>query len=162
VARRLACLGCLGLAAIGVVLGVPLVGLITQDGARCKCGPPERSAWITLRSVVTSQSLFREGDKENDGALDYAASFAELGAAGLVDGETAQGRHAGYRFEVVRATEFEWSARATPVQARDPINLRLKGPFRALWVDHTGLIRGRPSPNGEVAGPDDPLVSEPR
>jgi len=70
-----------------------------------------------LRTLATAQGLFREGDKDRNGRLDYASSLEALGKAGLIDGVFAKGdltHKCGYRFRVLAATDASWSAVAEP------------------------------------------------
>jgi hypothetical protein len=95
--------------------------------------PPSQWAIGKLRGLNTSQTLFREGDKEGDGTLDYG-TLVELSQTTLIDSVLGSGTYIGYRFECAphRLTpEFLWSASATPMQ---PGGL-------ALAIDHTGVLR---------------------
>ncbi len=76
----------------------------------------EASAIGALKTIATSQALFREGDKEQDGNLDYA-TLAELDRTKLIDSVLGSGTKQGYQFEVhpVPGTpEFLWYAVARP------------------------------------------------
>jgi hypothetical protein len=78
----------------------------------------EGAAIGALRALVTGEALFREGDKDGDGELDYG-TLAELGKAQLVSRVLASGRSSGYLFELrVSATNpgFVWSATARPIE----------------------------------------------
>jgi len=79
----------------------------------------ERAAVAALKTLVTAQALFREGDKDGNSELDYAADLAALGACDLIDAVLASGTKQGYRFSLVRsknAPEFLWMAVASPVE----------------------------------------------
>lgn len=91
-------------------------------------GPPahpnEREAVAagTLRTISTSQTVFREGDEDGDGVLDHAASSAELGQAGLVDANVATGVKRGYLVRVSydpQAPGWRWAAVMDPLDPRD-------------------------------------------
>jgi type IV pilus assembly protein PilA len=78
----------------------------------------EASAIGALKTINTSQTLFREGDKEGDMTLDYAGSLAELSAATLIDGVLGTGVKQGYVFQVAASPttpEFLWMAVASPM-----------------------------------------------
>lgn len=94
---------------------------------------PTASAISALRTLAVAQTLFREGDRDGDGVLDYAASLAELGQAQLIDEALASGTKHGYRFEVRRSSEhpeFMWAATASPVEPGG----------RSLFTNHSGVI----------------------
>ncbi len=90
-----------------------------EGGTPLSVANNEASARGGLGTIATSQSLFREGDKDGNGLLDYAPDLAALLAAQLVDGELGSGEKWGYRFEVRRSTkhpEFMWAATASPIE----------------------------------------------
>jgi hypothetical protein len=69
-----------------------------------------------LRTIATAQPIFREGDKEGDGKLDYG-TLTELGQTRLVDEVLGSGTKAGYLFETapsVTTSEWLWFAVASP------------------------------------------------
>jgi len=77
----------------------------------------EAAAIGALKTFATSQSIFREGDKEQDGNLDYGM-LSELGSCRLIDGEFASGTKNGYLFQgsySFSTSEFLWFAVANPV-----------------------------------------------
>jgi len=76
----------------------------------------EASAIGQLKTLNSAQTLFREGDKENDGTLDYG-SLSDMGQTGLVDSVLATGRKQGYIFTCQQSPltpEFLWFATASP------------------------------------------------
>lgn len=76
----------------------------------------EAAAIGALKTINTAQSLFREGDKEQDQNFDYG-DLTELSSTTLVDGVLGSGTKQGYLFQVeyVDATsEFLWYAVANP------------------------------------------------
>jgi hypothetical protein len=78
----------------------------------------ETKAIGTLKTIAMAESIFREGDKDGNGALDYA-SLAQLGQAQLIDAELASGTKDGYVFEAAASTstsEFLWFATARPLR----------------------------------------------
>src|SRR4051812_37848688 len=58
----------------------------------------EASAIGSLKSLASAEARFREGDKENDGNLDYGM-LSELLATGLVDQDLGSGTKKGYLFQ---------------------------------------------------------------
>lgn len=118
-----------GLAALGAV---PLALVASSVGANLQArrvAADEAAAIGALKELTMAQTLFREGDLERDGVLDYGTR-PELEAAGLVDpglgGE-------GYRIEVRVApgelAQWKWMALATP-----------EGEGRTFAVNHGGEI----------------------
>lgn len=97
-----------------------------------------------LRTLTTAQALCREGDKDRNGTFDYAVSLENLGRVGLIDKVLATGTKHGYRFMILEASAKTWSATTTPLEAG-------KSGDRSFFVDETGVIRFRRSPNGEPA-----------
>jgi hypothetical protein len=76
----------------------------------------ERSAIEALKTIATAESVFREGDKDGNGALDYG-TLAQLGEARLIDAELASGTKDGYLFAAgpsASTSEFLWFAVANP------------------------------------------------
>lgn len=76
----------------------------------------EASAIGALKTIATSEAMFREGDKEQDGNLDYG-SLAELNDMKLIDSVLGGGTKQGYVFEVhpsATTPEFLWYATARP------------------------------------------------
>jgi prepilin-type N-terminal cleavage/methylation domain-containing protein len=76
----------------------------------------EAAAVGALKTITTSQSLFREGDKENDQNFDYG-SLAELSGQQLIDGVLGSGTKQGYFFACSygsTTSEFLWYATANP------------------------------------------------
>jgi hypothetical protein len=99
----------------GFVVTVLVPNLIQTRG-----GPKYASrAMGALRSIATSQSIFREGDKDADGVPDYA-TLSQLGATQLVDGLLASGTKSGYLFRSEPSSstpELLWWATAEPMPA---------------------------------------------
>jgi len=95
----------------------------------------ESAAVGALKSIASSQMLFREADKENDEVFDYG-TLAELGATGLISAELATGTAHGYAFEVhvsAEKPESEWIAAARPLEPG-----RTGG--RYFCIDHEGVV----------------------
>lgn len=79
----------------------------------------EAAAIGALKTISTSQTVFREGDKEGDGLLDYARTLGELSNTNLIDPVLGSGTKQGYIFDATHSTatsEFLWFATANPVQ----------------------------------------------
>lgn len=94
-----------------------LIDLRIREG---RGGPDgnEARAIGCLKTLVTAQTLFREGDKEQDGELDYG-TLAELSQTTLVDAVLGSGKKSGYVFDCrpsVATPEFLWFATASPEQ----------------------------------------------
>jgi Ca-activated chloride channel family protein len=76
----------------------------------------EAAAIGALKTLATSQSIYREGDKDQNGNLDYG-TLEELARTGLVDSVLGAGTKQGYQFEVHKSTknpEYLWFAVARP------------------------------------------------
>lgn len=76
----------------------------------------EAAAIATLKAIATAQSIFREGDRDGNGALDYG-TLQKLAEAKLVDEILGKGTKQGYVFETfpsAATSEFLWFARAYP------------------------------------------------
>lgn len=79
----------------------------------------EASAVGGLKTISTAEGLFRDGDKEDDGNVDYGM-LSELSNMDLIDVVLGSGTKAGY---LMRATysftssEFLWFGVATPALA---------------------------------------------
>lgn len=142
-----------------IAVAVLLVGgaMILPElvGHSCHGHGYESSAIGSLKTLSSAQSLFREGDKEQDAVLDYG-TLCELGKTQLIDQVLASGRKYGYEFvcQPGAQAEFTWWAMARPLD-RDAER-------RSFFVNHEGVIYySRPGeqpmcpcevgPNGEPA-----------
>src|SRR5262249_43257560 len=79
----------------------------------------ETAAIGALKTLQTCQTIFREGDKDGNGRLDYG-SLPQLSAAHLVDQVLGSGTKQGYLFRTGASTstsEFLWFATANPILA---------------------------------------------
>lgn len=127
-------IGWIDLAPCGTILLLILCGVVIA-APTSRGGGNERWAIGALKTIDTSQTLFREGDKEGDGLLDYG-SLQELSNAALIDPFLGSGVKQGYRFEV-RASpttpEFLWFAVANPIEPG------VTGD-RSFCTNHTGVI----------------------
>jgi type IV pilus assembly protein PilA len=76
----------------------------------------ETSAISSLKQILTSQTLFRESDREKDGNNDYGM-LSELVTADILD-PIVGGSKAGYMFQAsysFTSSEFLWFGVANPV-----------------------------------------------
>jgi hypothetical protein len=90
-----------------------------------------------LKTINTAQTLFREGDKDGDGELDYAGSTHELSATSLIDSYLGTGVKQGYVFRVLHSAttpEFLWIA------AADPLGPPGLAGDRCFVTNHMGVI----------------------
>ena len=131
-------------AVINIIAAIAIPNLI-----EARKGSNEAGAIGALRTLTTAQALFREGDKDGNGKLDYATSLQALAAAGLIDTALGSGTKQGYQFEINipagTSSETFWGGAATP---RSPG----KSGDRFFFVDETGVIRAvGPCPPGTVA-----------
>ena len=99
-------------------LSAARVSKMRSDVGEARALGNEAAAIGALKTINTAQTLFREGDKEQDGVFDYA-TLAELSAAQLVDGVLGSGTKQGYKFATEpgkKAPEFLWAATASPLE----------------------------------------------
>lgn len=118
------------IALIALVAAIAIPNILTAR----KAGN-EAAAIGGLKSIITSQSLFREGDKENDGTYDYG-TLAELGTTKVIDQILASGTKQGYTFVTSASNttwEFVFYATANPVQLRSTGD-------RCFATNHFGVI----------------------
>ena len=76
----------------------------------------ETAAIGALKTISTSEAIFREGDKEGDGNLDYGM-LSELSSTQLIDSILGGGTKQGYLFRSGYSTttsEFLWFGVANP------------------------------------------------
>jgi len=77
----------------------------------------ETSAIASLSQIMKAETIFREGDKEQDGNLDYGM-LSELGNTTLVDLVLGSGTKSGFMFQATysfNSSEYAWYAIANPV-----------------------------------------------
>lgn len=125
--------GGLGLGAILLLLAVALPNLIEarKHGA-------ESPAIGALKTISTSQSLFREGDKDQDGVYDYG-TLAELSQQELIDAALGSGAKHGYLYDAwpsPSTPEFLWFAIANPATHGETGD-------RYFCTNHAGVIHYR-------------------
>lgn len=76
----------------------------------------EAAAIGALKTITTSQSLYREGDKDGNATLDYG-TLTNLATYNLIDSVLGAGTKQGYFFQAspsTTTTEFLWYAAANP------------------------------------------------
>lgn len=90
-----------------------------------------------LKSISNGQILFREGDKDQNNRLDYAADLKSLGKYDLIDRVLATGKKQGYRYKLCRGkgelAMFGFMVVASPVEPG------VTGE-RYFATNHSGLI----------------------
>lgn len=123
-------------ALVALVLLAP--SLVEGKYARGRSG--EAYAIGSLKTLATAQALFREGDKEQDGVLDYARGLGELEQAQLISGSLAAGVGRGWRIQLAASPaspEFVWMAVASPLEP---------GTARSFFVNQQGVVYCGPGP----------------
>ena len=129
------------------------VDAMFQSSSGLRKGSPVRIAGVDVGKVVKAQQIYREDDKDGNGILDYAVSFQDLGALGLLHippmkkGDQVMVVE-GYKFRIVRADTLYWAADGAPAQPGQSGDVY-------LFVDQTGVIRGE---KDKPAGPGSPPV----
>ncbi len=75
-----------------------------------------------MKAISNAQVLYREGDKDGDGTLNYAPSLAALtntGTSGdedLIDEVLASGTKQGYVFAITSVSQTGWTVNANPAE----------------------------------------------
>ncbi len=116
---------------VGIIAAIAIPNLIEAR----KHGN-EAAAIGALKTISTSQTLFREGDKDGDEFLDYASNLQELSDAYLIDMVLGSGVKQGYVFQVASAPdtpEFLWMATASPAAPGTTGD-------RYFVINHAGVI----------------------
>ncbi len=109
----------------------------------------EAAAIGTCRTVASAQALFREGDREQDGSIDYAADLDELGSASLIDSDLADGTKSGYVFAAT-GSQFSWSMTADAQDSQGG---------RDFFTDESGVIRFTATSTTSAGATDTPIGS---
>ncbi len=76
----------------------------------------ESAAVENLRAIANAETMFREGDRERDGNLDYGM-LSELSSSAILDSVLGNGTKQGYLFQAsysFATSEFLWFATASP------------------------------------------------
>lgn len=100
---------------------------------------------LVLAALCQAQERFRLRDLDEDGARDYAASLAELEAAGIITAELAGGAVHGYRYDLGPTPDGGWRFTATP-----DVSV-VTSQTLSYWADASQVIRAAA---GGPAGPD--------
>ncbi len=86
--------------------------------ARARREQDEAGAIAALKLLVSAQTLYLEGDKDQNGKQDYAPDLAALAKLQLIDGQLAAGEKFAYRFVLVTAPDrSRWLATAAPIDS---------------------------------------------
>lgn len=121
---------------IAVVSIIAIIAVLSIPGVlSSRRSANETSAVAALRLIATSQTAFREADKDNDGQADYG-TLAELSSVGLLDEVLGAGTKSGYRFDVAPSTTTPtalWFAVANPIVPGSTGE-------RAFVVNHAGVV----------------------
>jgi hypothetical protein len=109
-----------GVSAWKIVFVVSLIALVAAIALpnliQARKHGNEASAIGALKTIGTSEAVFREGDKENDGNLDYGM-LSELDKTLLIDEPLGSGTKQGYLFQATygfSTSEFLWFSVANP------------------------------------------------
>ena len=89
--RRVVLLTALAVGAVGAAVAIPNCCAARKHGN-------EASAVGAVKTIATSESCFREGDKDEDGNLDHGM-LSELANTKLVDSVLGTGTKSGYTFQ---------------------------------------------------------------
>ena len=128
--------GATALALVAIALALPNV--VSGKHGHGRSG--ESYAIGSLRTLASVQTIFREGDKEKDGVLDYARGLGELEQAQLIGGSLAAGVGRGWRIQLAASPEHPellWMAVASPLEP---------GTARSFFVNQAGAIYSGPGP----------------
>jgi hypothetical protein len=109
------------------------------------------SALGELKAIQTAQVLYRVGDKDGDGLLQYASSLEALrlanteGEPDLIDGELASGTKEGYRFTITNAGSEVFTVNADPCEVSES-DVRYFGANMdgQVFFSTTGPVRWNP------------------
>lgn len=109
----------IGLAALGGAFYLGVYPGLTRRG-----GGNESAAIGALKTIANAQTLYREGDMDGNGTLEYAPALSCLINTGkrrdedLIDEVLAAGAKSGYlfRIEFSADTRFIWAATAEPIK----------------------------------------------
>lgn len=134
-----------------VLIILVIAAVAIPNLVRARRGANEATAISSLRTLVTTQQLYRDGDLDGDTQDDYAGSLVELADELLIDPLLGAGAKAGYLFVLSSSVIPEPRWEATAVPADDDAGTR------CFVVDETGEIRvGPPCP----ATADNPTLEE--
>ena len=120
------------IAIIAIIAAIAIPNLL-----EARKGANESAAISALRTLVTAQSMFRDMDKDGDGAANFAAELTHLNSTTngrLIDDYLAGGTKQGYEFDMgADSDRYSWTATAQPISD--------KTGTRNFYVDESGVIR---------------------
>ncbi len=132
------------IAIIAIIAAIAIPNLL-----RARAAANEASAISSLRTLVSSQAMFFQGDIETDGTNDYASSLEELSNNGMIDNVLGTGTKSGYVFTLTTTNAVAiWNCVANPLVAESTGN-------RYFFVNEAGVIRFNTT---EEADSDDPAI----
>lgn len=113
-----------------------------------------------LKAISNAQILYREGDKDGDGTLQYSSNLRALtntgpsGTEDLIDEVLASGTKQGYVFAITSASEFGFTVNADPLEPGETgdryFGANMKG---EIYYSKTGPVRW----NQDGSSPDPQL-----
>jgi type IV pilus assembly protein PilA len=143
------------IAIIATIAAIAIPNLI-----EARKGSNEAAAIGALRTIVTAQSLFREGDKDGNGVADYSEKLSALVFPGGVDPTLATGRAHGYAFHLTTSPDrMHWSVVAAPAAVN-------RSGDDVFAIDETEVVLTdcppgqHPNPLTGKCEPDDTYVSD--
>lgn len=110
--------GCLAIVALALAAGAFVSMRVRAIQAEQRRHDSERAAVGALKTIAVAEAIFREGDKDNNGALDYG-TLSQLEKTQLIDSVLGSGTRKGYLFQVAPSrttSEFLWFAVASPIE----------------------------------------------
>ncbi len=118
------------IAIIAIIAAIAIPNLL-----RARASANEASAISSLRTLVSSQAMFYQGDIEGDSSYDYATDLLELSTEGLIDNTLGSGTKSGYIFNLSSQTATaDWNCTAVPLNVGSTGN-------RRFFVNEAGVIR---------------------
>lgn len=94
----------------------------------------ESRAIQNLKKLSSAQVLYQTRDLDNDGRENFAVTFADLLAHGLIDEPLADGQAGGYAYELVEGEgRMSWLCYAVPLNPQSG--------DRSFLVDESGVVR---------------------
>lgn len=131
-----------------LVVGVILVKFVAEPHYHGN----EAAAVGSLKTLITAEQLFREADKDGDGAADHG-DLGELGQADLIDAILCSGTKQGYLFTCRVRPDGGWTATAAPaVKGRTGDRWFAVDEQAAIHVSDEGPVplgpRGEVQPDG--------------
>jgi type IV pilus assembly protein PilA len=94
-----------------------IAAIATPNLVAARKNANETAAIGGLKTIMSCEAIFREGDKERDGNLDYGM-LSELNNTKMLDSLIGNGTKQGYLFQATysfSSSEFLWFANASPI-----------------------------------------------